>query len=43
MEPDSENFKILLKNTEVYDGIHCIKYGVWNKSTNLEIIDGGKG
>jgi len=43
VEPDSENFNMLLKNTEVYDDIHCIKYGVWNKSTNLEIIDRDKG
>jgi FkbM family methyltransferase len=39
IEPDSENFKLLKKNTSFYSDIHCENYGVWNKNTKLNISD----
>ncbi|MEJ7770217.1 MAG: FkbM family methyltransferase [Chitinophagaceae bacterium] len=43
VEPEPSNFKILSKNTEKYSNIHCLNYGIWNKTTNLEIINMGTG
>jgi len=43
VEPESSNFEILLKNTEKYNDIECVKTGIWKKSTNLRIIDSGQG
>ena len=43
IEPEPSNFKILTMNTEKYKDVHCLNYGIWNKSTNLEIINEGKG
>jgi FkbM family methyltransferase len=43
VEPESSNFEMLLKNTEKYKDIECIKAGIWNKTTNLRIIDSGQG
>ena len=43
IEPEPANFKILSKNTEKYQDVNCLNYGIWNKSTNLEIINEGKG
>lgn len=39
VEPESSNYEILVKNTEQYDNIECVKAGIWKKSTNLRIID----
>jgi FkbM family methyltransferase len=39
IEPDNGNFEFLLKNTECYPDIICIKAGIWSFSTNLEIVD----
>lgn len=39
IEPDSGNYEMLLKNTEAYPDIRCIKAGIWNTSTNLEVVD----
>ena len=41
VEPDASNFELLKKNTEKYKNIHCLQYGIWNKSTKLEIIENG--
>ena len=41
LEPDASNFELLKKNTEKYKNIHCLQYGIWNKSTKLEIIENG--
>lgn len=43
IEPEQANFQMLLKNTENYKNIHCLNCGLWNKSTNLEVIDRGEG
>lgn len=43
IEPEPSNFELLKKNTERYDNIHCLRSGVWNKSTNLKITDHNRG
>ena len=43
VEPESSNFEILKMNTEKYPNVHCLKKGIWDKETNLEIIDNGHG
>lgn len=43
IEPEKENFEILLKNTEEYPNIKCLNYGIWNEMTNLKIVDIGSG
>lgn len=43
VEPEINNFKMLLKNTAAYSNIKCINKGIWNKKANLEIIDYGGG
>ena len=43
LEPDVSNFKMLLKNTQRYSGIHCIQCGIWNKNVRLEVMNIGKG
>lgn len=43
VEPESSNFDLLVKNTEKYDDIHCVKAGIWNRTTNLKITDRGLG
>lgn len=43
VEPEDSNYNMLLKNTERYSNIFCLRNGIWNKSTNLEIIDSGQG
>ena len=35
----SSNFEILRKNTEKYDDVHCLNYGVWPTDTNLQITN----
>lgn len=37
IEPEKSNFLLLEKNTKEYNDVFCVKYGVWNKSTNLII------
>ncbi|MFR9165132.1 MAG: FkbM family methyltransferase [Dysgonomonas sp.] len=37
IEPEANNYELLLKNTEGYDDIFCLNVGVWNKSTWLEV------
>jgi len=43
VEPEEENFSLLCKNTQQYDNITCLKYGIWNKDTFLNIKDPGLG
>lgn len=39
IEPDNGNFAMLQKNTADYNDVHCLKNGVWNKSTELNVVD----
>jgi FkbM family methyltransferase len=39
VEPSSENFLMLQKNTNDYDNIFPIKAGVWSHKTHLEVLD----
>ncbi|HUC79698.1 MAG TPA: FkbM family methyltransferase [Flavisolibacter sp.] len=43
IEPERANFEMLLKNTGKYENVECLNCGIWNKSTNLEVIDRGEG
>lgn len=43
IEPESENFKSLLKNTCKYDNIKPINGAVWKNDCFIEIIDKGWG
>ena len=43
IEPESSNYELLVKNTEQYPDIHCLKAGIWNRTTNLKIKDIGLG
>jgi len=43
VEPEKSNFDLLVKNTESYPNVKCLNYGIWNKTTNLKIIDIGSG
>jgi FkbM family methyltransferase len=37
IEPEKENFEMLLRNTIGYSDIHCYNNAIWNKTTNLVI------
>jgi FkbM family methyltransferase len=39
IEPGSENFLMLQKNTNGYDKVFPVRAGVWSRKTNLEVID----
>lgn len=39
IEPESNNFNILQKNTAGYTDIVCLKKGLWNKQTWLQVAD----
>lgn len=43
VEPDPENFAMLLENTKAYSNIYCLNNGIWNKPAFLEIKDPGYG
>lgn len=43
IEPEAENFDLLKKNTESNSLIHPLLGGVWNKATNLQVVDNGNG
>jgi len=43
IEPEISNFKMLELNTKMYNNVHCLNYGIWNKSTNLIIKDNNLG
>jgi FkbM family methyltransferase len=39
IEPDPENFELLLKNVSPYKNIYCENCGLWNKDTTLKVYD----
>lgn len=39
IEPDIDNFNILLKNTKNYPNIFCENKGLWNAKTRLKVYD----
>jgi FkbM family methyltransferase len=39
VEPDSENFELLKKNTSGYNNVYYEKSGVWDKVTKLRVFD----
>ncbi len=43
IEPEKSNFEILEYNIRSYPQIQSIQSGIWNKNTNLEIRDVGRG
>jgi FkbM family methyltransferase len=43
LEPEPKNFELLQKNIAPYPTITGVQKGVWNKSTNLKIVDSGLG
>lgn len=43
IEPDKENFKILLLNTSKYPHITCLQKAIWPYSEKLEVVDPGSG
>ena len=43
VEPESNNYNVLVNNTESYGNIHTIQSGIWNKSTYLKVKDIGLG
>lgn len=43
VEPDSNNFDLLVKNTQQYKNIKPVNAGIWNRKVNLEVKDGGQG
>src|SRR5438045_5906019 len=43
LEPDKENFKLLLQNTHAYKNIQPINTGIWSKQSNLVVRDIGQG
>ena len=43
IEPDSNNFKLLKRNTAPYPNIVPVQSGIWNKEVSLQVIDQGYG
>ena len=43
VEPESDNYNMLIDNTRAYDNIYPIQSGLWNKSTYLKVKDIGLG
>lgn len=43
IEPDSQNFEFLKKNTTPYKNIHCLQRAVWPTSVQMEVVDPGNG
>ena len=39
IEPDSENYEILIKNTQNNKNIQCLKGGLWSSDTKLSIVN----
>jgi len=37
IEPEEENFNLLLKNTTLYPNIECVKAAIWSKSAILKL------
>ena len=43
VEPEKENFELMVKNLEQYPDVHCLRSGVWGKDANLVVEDIGNG
>ena len=43
VEPDPENFRLLLLNTKAYPAITAVKAAIWSADRNLSIHDPGRG
>lgn len=43
LEPDQQNFELALQNTKHNSRIKMLQKGIWNKNTNLEIINADAG
>lgn len=43
IEPQIDNFKLLMYNSVFYENIHQIRSAIWNKITNVNICDKGYG
>lgn len=43
IEPEQSNFDLLVRNTQEYDNVFCLKYGLWNATCHLNIEDKGLG
>ncbi len=39
IEPESGNYKLLLKNTEDMENVICLKGGVWSKNVAIDILE----
>lgn len=39
IEPEEENFKMMIRNTQKYPNIICLNKGLWKKSCYLEIVN----
>ncbi|MCB1283353.1 MAG: FkbM family methyltransferase [Microthrixaceae bacterium] len=43
IEPDEENFRLLVHNTASYDNIVCVKAALWPRSGSINLVDPGVG
>lgn len=43
IEPEAENYKILISNTRKYSNVKLIKAGLWHKKALLKVLDKGYG
>lgn len=43
IEPEESNFNMLIKNCQGYHDIYCLKSGIWNENTYLNVVDNGYG
>ncbi len=43
LEPEKENYELLLKNTSGYKNIICLNKGLWSKTAKLQVIFGEDG
>lgn len=43
IEPENENYNLLLKNTQNYSNVTALKIGVFDKDCDLSVIDIGEG
>jgi FkbM family methyltransferase len=43
IEPEKENFEILVKNTEPYPNIHPVLSALWGEEAEIEVVDRGLG
>ncbi len=43
IEPEVKNYRMLSENLANYKNVTCLNKGVWDKETNLEIINGSRG